>query len=362
VELDDHFSPIQNEPYNPVTFDPPLSPLIRYHVQLFPTFPGKHTIALKDHSHQRPQGYSRQFIPASVYFFLSHAMLGGRYRISSEIGRGSFSTIHAGEHFQTHRKVAIKLERSNATPALLLHECRIYRFLSGALGFASLHWFGSYDDYTALVTDLLGPSLGALQARNCGPFPLSTVLILADQMLARIEFLHRKGYVHRDLKPENFLIGRGRMHCVVYLIDFGLSTRFCDPRTLAHIPYSESREVIGTARYISVNTHIGIAASRRDDMESLAYVLIWLVKGSLPWQGVAANTREDKYKTIGRMKMQTPVTEICAGIPHEFAVFLEQVRALRFTDEPEYLFYRRLFRRLFIESGFVMPDFSMGLF
>jgi serine/threonine protein kinase len=165
-----------------------------------------------------------------------------------------------------------------------------------------------------------------------------------------------KGIVHQDIKPDNFLFGCGPRRSVLRLIDFGLSTRYCDRETLRHLPYREHGAVVGTARYLAVNGHLGIEETRRDDLESVGYVLLYLLKGELPWQGVKAPTAADKYAEIARLKMATPLQTLCEGAPREFAVFLEQVRALRFDDEPDYAFYRRLFRNLFIESGFVFDD------
>jgi serine/threonine protein kinase len=180
--------------------------------------------------------------------------------------------------------------------------------------------------------------------------------MVADQMLTRVEFLHAKGVVHRDIKPENFVFGRGPRRNVLHLIDFGLSTRYCDSNTRSHVPYREHGAVVGTARYLSLNGHLGIEETRRDDLESVAYVLLFLLKGVLPWQRVNAPTAADKYAEIAKLKMATPLQTLCDGAPREFAVFLEQVRALRFDDEPDYPFYRRMFRNLFIERGFVFDD------
>jgi serine/threonine protein kinase len=188
------------------------------------------------------------------------------------------------------------------------------------------------------------------------PLSLKTVLMLADQMLSRIEFLHRKGFLHRDLKPENFVFGRGSQHRVLHLIDFGLSCRYCDQRTSLHCAYGNSDRIVGTARYISVNAHLGVRSSRRDDLESIGYIIVWLLKGRLPWQGVAGESRAAKYHAIGRMKMTTPLRVICDGLPDEFGLFLEHVRGLRFDDEPDYAFYRRMFRKLFISEGFLFDD------
>lgn len=122
--------------------------------------------------------------------------------------------------------------------------------------------------------------------------------MLGDQMLQRIEFVHNNSFIHRDIKPDNFLMGSGANQHILYIIDFGLSKRFIDPRTGEHIPYRDGKSLTGTARYASLNTHIGQEQSRRDDIESIAFVMVYFLKGKLPWQGVVAKDKDDKYKKI----------------------------------------------------------------
>ena len=146
-----------------------------------------------------------------------------------------------------------------------------------------MHWFGVEGDYNAMVMDLLGPSLEDMMTFCKRKFSLKTVLMLADQMIQRIEFLHNNHFIHRDMKPDNFLVGISKKQHIVYLIDFGLAKRFRDPKTGEHIPYKDNKSLTGTARYASVNTHLGIEQSRRDDLESIGFILIYFLKGTLPW-------------------------------------------------------------------------------
>nr|CAH8864908.1 unnamed protein product [Trichobilharzia regenti] len=147
-------------------------------------------------------------------------------------------------------------------------------------------------------------------------------------------------------------MGLGKRGNLVYLIDFGLAKKYRDSRTRQHIPYRENKNLTGTARYASINTHLGIEQARRDDMESLGYVLMYFLRGSLPWQGLKAGTKRQKYERISEKKMQTPVEVLCEGYPVEMAVYLNYCRGMRFDNEPDYSYCRQLFRSLFHREGF----------
>lgn len=291
---------------------------------------------------------------------LKELRVGGRYRLGKKIGSGSFGDIYLGTNIQTNVDVAVKLEHCKTKHPQLAYEYRLYKLLAGgdnpAVGIPQVRWFGREGDYHVLVMDLLGPSLEDL-FNYCGrKFSLKTVLMLADQLIARIEYIHSKSFIHRDIKPDNFLIGLGRKANLCYVIDFGLAKKYRDPKTHQHIPYNENRNLTGTARYASINTHLGIEQSRRDDLESLGFVLMYFVRGSLPWQGLKAITKKEKYDRISEKKMSTPIEVLCKGHPAEFATYLNYCRSLRFDDKPDYSYLRRLFRDLFYREGF-HPDF-----
>ena len=157
-------------------------------------------------------------------------------------------------------------------------------------------------------------------------------------------------FIHRDIKPDNFLMGLGRRSNVVYIIDFGLAKRYRDPKTHVHIMYRENKHLTGTPRYASINNHLGIEQSRRDDLESLGYVFMYFLRGSLPWQGLRANTKKQKYQKIMEKKMATPIDLLCKGFPDEFRIYFEYCRALRFADKPDYSYLRRLFKDLALRN------------
>ncbi|KAI8851266.1 Cki protein [Chytridium lagenaria] len=224
----------------------------------------------------------------------------------------------------------------------LEYEAKVYKSLAGGVGIPFVRWFGIECDYNCMVVDLLGPSLEDL-FNFCGrKFSLKTVLLLADQLISRIEYIHSKNFIHRDIKPDNFLMGLGKRGTRSMLLIL----------THLHIPYKENKNLTGTARYASINTHLGVEQSRRDDLESLGYVLMYFCRGSLPWQGLKAATKKQKYDRIMEKKMTTPTEILCRGFPNEFAVYINYTRSLRFDDKPDYSYLRKLFRDLFIREGY----------
>ncbi|XP_043275041.1 casein kinase I-like isoform X2 [Venturia canescens] len=272
---------------------------------------------------------------------------GGKYKLMRRIGSGSFGDIYLGMNLTNGEEVAVKLEHVRAQHPQLLYEYKVYKILNGITGIPHVRWWGEEQNWNILVMDLLGPSLEDLFTFCSRKFTIKTVLMLADQMLLRVEHVHSKSFIHRDIKPDNFLMGIGR-HCNrLFIIDFGLAKRFRDPRCRIHIVYREDKNLTGTARYASINAHLGIEQSRRDDMESLGYVLMYFNRGSLPWQGLKAATKKQKYEKISEKKMSTPIEVLCKGFPAEFAMYLGYTKGLNFEQRPDYVYSRTLFQILF---------------
>ncbi|KAG5587351.1 hypothetical protein H5410_047785 [Solanum commersonii] len=279
-------------------------------------------------------------------------VVGGKFKLGRKIGSGSFGELYLGVNLQNGEEVAIKLESVKTKHPQLHYESKIYMLLSGGTGIPNLKWFGVEGEYNVMVIDLLGPSLEDLFNYCNRKLSLKTVLMLADQLINRVEYMHSRGFLHRDIKPDNFLMGLGRKANQVYAIDFGLAKKYRDLQTHKHIPYRENKNLTGTARYASVNTHLGVEQSRRDDLESLGYVLMYFLRGSLPWQGLKAGTKKQKYDKISEKKMLTPIEVLCKSYPSEFISYFHYCRSLRFEDKPDYSYLKRLFRDLFIREGY----------
>lgn len=277
----------------------------------------------------------------------------GRYQVGRRIGSGSFGNVYAGTDIETGEQVAVKSEASFTKQTNLLSEARIYKSLAGRRGFASIRHCGMEARHNVLVTDLLGASLDSLLSLNGRSFSLKTCLMLGDQLLERLEALHELGYVHRDLKPQNILMGRGEGAHMPHLIDFGLSKRFQNAENMRHIEYRENKAVVGTPSFASTGAMKGCEQGRRDDLESLGYVLVFLLRGSLPWQGVTTATTRARYQMMLQMKMSTPVEELCGGLEGQETLreYFAYCRGLAFQECPDYTYLRRLFKDLLLDRG-----------
>ena len=274
------------------------------------------------------------------------------YRLEKRIGSGAFGEIYLAKHITTHQSYAVKIEPVSTKHPQLKYEEKIYSYLKGGKGIPNVYFYGEVGDYYCMVMDILGRSLEELFCYCNKQFSLKTVLMLGDQMLQRIEFVHNNSFIHRDIKPDNFLMGSGSNQHILYIIDFGLSKRFIDPRTGEHIPYRDGKSLTGTARYASLNTHIGQEQARRDDIESIAFVMVYFLKGKLPWQGVVAKDKDDKYKLIKEKKIETPITELASDLPPQFLKFFELVRNIGFEDAPDYISLRTLLAEMFDAKGY----------
>uniref|UniRef100_A0AAX7V2Y7 non-specific serine/threonine protein kinase n=1 Tax=Astatotilapia calliptera TaxID=8154 RepID=A0AAX7V2Y7_ASTCA len=258
--------------------------------------------------------------------------VGNKYRLGRKIGSGSFGDIYLGANIATGEEVAIKLECVKTKHPQLHIESKFYKMMQGGVGIPSIKWCGAEGDYNVMVMELLGPSLEDLFNFCSRKFSLKTVLLLADQMISRIEYIHSKNFIHRDVKPDNFLMGLGKKGNLVYIIDFGLAKKYRDARTHQHIPYRENKNLTGTARYASINTHLGIGKTWRRHVS-----LICLHFN----EGFGSTAVIELFRHNLKHLSYT-----------EFSTYLNFCRSLRFDDKPDYSYLRQLFRNLFHRQGF----------
>lgn len=274
----------------------------------------------------------------------------GSFKIHSKIGQGSFGAVFEGQAAGGGPRVAIKVETCSpdARYSQLQNEFETYRNLEGISGFPKIHYFGRDGSMCYLVMDVLGISLEEMLGVRNRRFCAKTVFILTKRMVDLVEKLHRTGRIHRDLKPDNFLIGEDPKD--LFLVDFGMTKKFL--KKDKHIPHATGKRLTGTPRYASINAHKGFELSRRDDLESIGYIIVYLTKGCLPWQGIKENNKS-KCRLIGERKEQTSIRELCGDIPSGDRVheYFEYVRGLNFEDAPNYEYLKNIFDRALSEHG-----------
>jgi len=270
----------------------------------------------------------------------------GKFELMKHLGSGSFGEVYLGCN-ATGAPVAVKLEKKDDRHEQLLLEAKLYRLLKGCIGIPEVFTYGTDGAYNVLVMDLLGNSLETNFRQMGKKMSLKCSLMLIDQVIQRVETLHKHNFLHRDIKPDNFLMGSGSHAWQVYMIDLGLAKKYMSTTTHMHVPYREGKSLTGTARYASVGIHKGCEHSRRDDMYSIGYMMMYFLRGNLPWQGLQMDPkdckeREDKYTKIKQKKMETSYEELCDGHPIECVQYFEYLDTLSFEAEPDYNFCRQL--------------------
>ncbi|KAI8340295.1 kinase-like domain-containing protein [Chlamydoabsidia padenii] len=275
-------------------------------------------------------------------------LVGIHYELGEILGQGSFGIIYEGRNRTNNQPVAIKFETCDAQVPQLRLEYDIYRTLEGIDGIPKVYYFGVEGIDYCMVMDLLGPSLEDLFDMCGRQFTLKTVVGVGKEMITVLQSIHQRHYIFRDIKPDNFLIGNTTPY--IHLIDFGMAKKYRDSKTQRHIPFKEKKSLSGTARYMSINTHCGKEQSRRDDLESLCHVLLYFLRGSLPWQGIQAQDIKIKYERICQVKQTTRPADLCDNYPDEFATLLSYARGLRFDETPDYDYCRELLDNALVDQ------------
>ncbi|CAD8043138.1 unnamed protein product [Paramecium primaurelia] len=274
----------------------------------------------------------------------SLSILNGRYVAQKKLSSGSFGVVLLGRDKENNIDVAIKIEKEeNQEINSLEREVQVLQRLANTEGVPNLYWHGEQDDYNIIIIQLLGKDL-AYYMKQKRRFSVKTAIQLGIQIVKVLERIHQKGVVHRDLKPENILFGLDNESSKIYVVDFGISKIYLD-KIGRIIPFRDGTSFIGTTRYASIAAHKGYELSRKDDLESLMYVLLYFIKGQLPWQNMQNVTDEERTTKVGDMKMTIDPRELCKDVPIEFPIILEYLKTLQYRSEPDYNYIYNLFQK-----------------
>ena len=283
-----------------------------------------------------------------------------KYKPIEQISKGNYSLIYSGINIETNESVAIKLESRNIKEEnqLLPNEIFYLYKLRHSPGIVRIITTGRTKKYNILIEPLLGSTLYSLYLDHNKNFTLKDICLISIQCITRLESVHNKGIIHCDIKPENFSIGLKDKR-IIYLIDFGLSKKYRSDRTKRHIQFNITKTMCGTARYASMNALSGLQLSRRDDLESLSYMILYFLLKKLPWQGITAKNLEKRYKKIYDKKAELEKWDKFKELPTQIQNFVKYCRSLGFSQDPDYKLMKSYFYDLMnINNFFDDKNFS----
>ena len=265
------------------------------------------------------------------YFLILFVMeiINKKYKIINKIGEGSFGLIYKGQNIRTNEYVAIKIEPIENELKLLKNESTIYQYLNNNEGIPNVKWFGKDNINYYMVINLLGHSLQTIKNKY-NKFSLKLILQIGIQIINILKTIHSNGLVHRDIKPDNFLLGLNNESKLIYIIDFGFCKSYITDEK--HISQKQTKNLIGSYTYASINAHNFIELSRRDDLESLGYLLLYFYFGTLPWQNILL-LEENSNDKIKYLKMQIIENN---KLPSVLINYMKYTRKLNFEEKPNY--------------------------
>ena len=263
-----------------------------------------------------------------------------KYKAIKKLGEGSFGKVYKAEY--NGENYAIKMEHKSKEQGLLELEATIMNYLKGP-NIPFIKSYGYSGDFNVLVMQLLDKSLEDL-INKYSTFSTKTVAMLGYQMVNILQYIHDRHIIHRDIKPDNFVMGAKEDNAKLYILDFGLAKKYRSSKTLVQSPYIKKKKLTGTARYASIHALEAYEQSRRDDLESVGYVLMYFLRGNLPWQGLKVRSKEDRYKKILERKRETTSEDLCKNYPHEFFEYVDYTRNLEYEENPDYDFLRQKFK------------------
>ena len=279
---------------------------------------------------------------------LKNRIIFHKYKCTEKLGQGSFGCLYKATY--NREFYALKFESIRAGSNLLENEAMIMNILKGP-NIPYIKSYGIIDNFNVIVMQLLGKSLDYYFAKR-KKFSLKTICLIGYQMVSILEHIHENNIIHRDIKPDNFAMGLNDLNAYLYILDFGLSKKYRDNNNSEHYPMVKKKRLTGTARYCSINAMKGYEHSRRDDLESVGYLLVYFLKGSLPWQGQSGKTKEERNKKILDIKASTTTKNLCENCPKEFETYLNYIKNLEYAADPDYRMLRELITKVLIGQKF----------